>query len=194
MEKKPKRVVIAITGASGAIYGIRLLEKLSKQVEFETHLIISPPGEITIEEETDYSLKQVRGLADYLYDHKAIGASIASGSYPVSGMIIAPCSIKTLAAVSLSYNKNLIERAADVQLKEGRPLILMVRETPLHHGHLQRMLAASESGAIIMPPLPAYYSRPETIEDLVEQTVDSVLRRFGIDMPGAFQYQGKQGS
>ncbi len=191
MEITPKRVIIAITGASGAIYGIRLLEILAEQTEYETHLIISPPGEITVKQETDYSLQQVRDLADIVYDHKAIGAAIASGSYPVSGMIIAPCSIKTLAAVSLSYNKNLIERSADVQLKEGRPLILMVRETPLHHGHLERMLAAVESGAIIMPPLPIYYSRPETIEDLVGQTVYAVLRRFGIDLPGTYHWQGK---
>jgi 4-hydroxy-3-polyprenylbenzoate decarboxylase len=194
MTETPSRIILAITGASGVIYGIRMLEILAEKPAIETHLIISPPGETTITQETAYSPVQVRELADLNYDPKDIGASLASGSYPIEGMIIAPCSIKTLAAVSFSYNHNLIVRAADVQLKEGRPLILMVRETPLHPGHLKRMLAAAENGAVIMPPLPSFYSKPGTIEELVDQTAQRVLRRFGIDLPGSYQWQGTRDS
>jgi len=185
-----KRIVIGITGASGVVYGIRLLEILAEDPSIKTDLIISPPGKKTICLETNYSVEQVCSLADIVHDFNAIGATVASGSFSVEGMIVAPCSIKTLSGISMSYTDNLITRAADVQLKEGRPLILMVRETPLHTGHLRRMLESSEIGAIIMPPMPIWYAKPESLEELVELTVKHLLRRFGISVPGMFEWDG----
>lgn len=191
---EPKRVLIGITGASGVIYGIRILELLAEAAEIETQLIISPPGERTLREETDYDLDQVHALADRVYGYQDIGAPPASGSYPAEGMIIAPCSMKTLSAVSLSCSDNLLVRAADVQLKEGRPLLLVVRETPLHAGHLKRMLEAAENGAVIMPPVPSWYSQPDSLETLVDQTARRILARFGISLPGTYQWPGSQQS
>ncbi len=185
-----KRIVVGITGASGVIYGIRLLEVLAEDPLIKTNLVISPSGYKTISLETSYSAEQVCSLADVVHDFHDIGAPIASGSFPVDGMIVAPCSIKTLSGISISYADNLLSRAADVQLKEGRPLILVVRETPLHSGHLKRMLEVSEMGAIIMPPMPNWYAKPKTLDELVELTVKHILRRFGLSVPGVFEWDG----
>ncbi len=185
-----KRIIIAISGASGAIYGVRLLQVLTEQPEIETHLIVSPAGELTAKLETGLSLQKLHSLASVAHDFNNIGASIASGTYPVAGMIIAPCSIKTLAAISISYADNLIVRSADVQLKEGRPLILMVRETPLHLGHLKRMTEAAQNGAIIMPPVPSFYDHPESIDDLVNGTVHKILGRFGLEGLDSYHWKG----
>ena len=176
-----KRLIVAITGASGVIYGIRALEVLRGVDDIETHLILSPAGARTIVEETDYSVEQVRKLADHLYNHKDIGASISSGSFKTEGMLIAPCSVKTLSGIANCYNDELVVRAADVCLKERRRVVLLLRETPLHAGHIVLMDQATRNGAIIMPPVPAFYSRPQTVNDLVMQTVGRALDLFGID-------------
>jgi flavin prenyltransferase len=185
-----KRIITAITGASGAVYGVHLLKLLQGLSSVETHLVISPPGAATILQETDSSLEDVIALANVYHDCENIGASIASGSFPSAGMIVCPCSIKTLSSIANSHADNLIARAADVQLKEGRPLLLMVRETPLHAGHLRLMLQAAELGAVIMPPVPAWYSRPASIQDLIDQTVSRALQRFGLALPEAYQWGG----
>ncbi len=176
-----KRLVVAISGASGAIYGIRLLQVLRDDPEVETHLILSPAARLTLGHETDWRAEEVLALADVAHEPANVGAPVASGSFVVAGMIIAPCSIKTLSAVANSYANDLISRAADVQLKEGRPLLLMVRETPLHLGHLRLMVRAAEMGAIIMPPVPNWYARPETTDDVVSGTVGRALLRMGLD-------------
>ena len=185
-----KKIIVALTGASGAIYGIRILEILHDDPLVETHLVVSPAALLTIENETDRDPQEVLALADITHKHDDIGASIASGSYNVTAMIVAPCSIKTLSGISNSYTSNLITRAADVQLKEGRPLILMVRETPLHLGHLRLMTQAAEIGAIIMPPVPGWYSKPSTIEDLVNVTVFRALNRLGLENYSQYQWGG----
>jgi 4-hydroxy-3-polyprenylbenzoate decarboxylase len=174
-----KRIVVAITGATGAIYGIRLLEQLREQPEVESHLIISGPGKRTILEETDYAVHEVGALAHHRYDDKDIGAALASGTFRTAGMVIAPCSIKTASAVAYCRSDTLVSRAADVTLKEGRPLVMLVRETPLHAGHLRCLLALAEMGAVLMPPMPAFYHRPKEIEDLVRHTLARVLDRLG---------------
>lgn len=176
-----KRMIVAISGASGPIYGVRTLEVLREVPGIETHLVLSPSAAQTIAAETDYSLEQVRSLADVVHSFKDIGASISSGSYKTEGMIIAPCSIKTLAGVVNCFSDNLISRAADVCLKEGRKVGLMVRETPLHQGHLELMVKATQYGCVILPPVPAFYHRPRTIDDIVNQTVGRALDQFGID-------------
>ncbi|MCS7251265.1 MAG: UbiX family flavin prenyltransferase [Anaerolineae bacterium] len=176
-----QRLVVGISGASGVIYGIRLLEVLRSDPEIETHLILSPAARITIAQETDYTIRQVMELADVVYAHHDIGAAISSGSFRTIGMVVIPCSIKTLGAIVSGYTADLISRAADVTLKEGRPLVLVVRETPLHIGHLDLMRRAARMGAIIMPPVPAFYGRPRTIQDLIDQTVGRVLLRLGIE-------------
>ncbi len=170
-----KRIVVGISGSTGAIYGIRLLEILRDAPGIETHLVISGPGRQTITYETDLTVKQVEALADYAYRERDIAAAISSGSFETEGMIIAPCSIKTLSAIANSYGDNLLVRAADVTLKERRTLLLLLRETPLHLGHLRLMVQAAEAGAVIMPPLPAFYNRPRTIDDLVNQTIGRAL-------------------
>ena len=185
-----KRVILAITGASGVIYGIKILELLAEMEEVETHLLISSAGMKTIGIETDRTLQSLRDLADEYHETDNVGASIASGSFPVFGMMIAPCSIKTLSAVANSFADDLIVRAADVQLKEGRPLVLMVRETPLHRGHLDLMDRAAKAGALIMPPVPAFYTRPTSIDSLVSDTANTALRVMGLDHPDAFQWKG----
>ena len=157
-----ERIIIGITGASGVIYGIRLLQALRNRPDVETHLIVSPAAKQTIAAETDWTIKDVEALAHTVHDVRQIGATIASGSFPTRGMIVIPCSIKTLSAIANSYADDLITRAADVTLKEGRPLILVVRETPLHLGHLRLMERAAEIGAVISPPMPAFYNRPQT--------------------------------
>ncbi|MEO7727982.1 MAG: UbiX family flavin prenyltransferase [Burkholderiales bacterium] len=176
-----KRLIVAITGASGVIYGIRTLEVLRDIDDIETHLILTPSGARTILEETDYSADQVRKLADHLYNYKDIGASISSGSFKTEGMLVAPCSVKSLSGIANCYNDELVVRAADVCLKERRRVVLLFRETPLHAGHIALMEQATRNGAIIMPPVPAFYSRPKTVHDLVQQTVGRALDLFGID-------------
>ncbi|MGL5990359.1 MAG: UbiX family flavin prenyltransferase [Plesiomonas sp.] len=177
------RLIVGISGASGAIYGIRLLEVLQQLPEIETHLIISQAARRTLDLETDYSLRQVTELADVYHDVRNIAASVSSGSFRTCGMVILPCSIKTLSGIVHSYADDLLVRAADVVLKERRRLLLAVRETPLHLGHLRMMTQAAELGAVIMPPVPAFYHRPQTIYDLVDQTVNRVLDQFDIRLP-----------
>lgn len=174
-------LIIGITGASGVIYGIRLLQILSSKRDIETHLVISQAGKTIIEHETDWRLEDIESLADYSYHINDIGARIASGSFRRDGMIIAPCSMKSLSALANSYADNLLTRAADVTLKERKKLVLLARETPLHLGHLRNMERLTEMGAIIFPPVPAFYHRPQTIHDIVDQIIGRVLDTFGIE-------------
>jgi 4-hydroxy-3-polyprenylbenzoate decarboxylase len=175
-----KRLVVGITGATGAIYGIRLLEFLSRS-EIETHLIVSTSAEKTISMETSFTLDQVKGLATVTYNMEDVGADISSGSFHTEGMVVIPCSIKSLSAIANSYNENLLIRAADVTLKERRKLVLVVRETPLHKGHLNLMLKVADVGGVILPPIPAFYFLPKTMDDLINHTVGRVLDVFGLD-------------
>jgi flavin prenyltransferase len=184
------RLVIGITGATGSIYGIRFLEVLRGYSEVETHLVISRPGKRTLVEETGWSVADVEALAGHHYDNNDIGASIASGSFLTGGMVIAPCSIKTASAVATCHSENLIARAADVTLKEGRPLIMLVRETPLHIGHLKCLLALAEMGAIVLPPMPAFYNRPRDLDDIVNHTVARVLDRLRLPQTLVAEWQG----
>ena len=180
MREPTKRLLIGLSGASGVILGIRTLEVL-REMPVESHLVLSPAAKTTIAEETDWKVSDVLALADVVYNHSDIGAGIASGSYNTLGMLVIPCSIKTLSAIANSYASDLLVRAADVTLKEGRPLILVVRETPLHHGHLRLMREASQNGAVIFPPVPAFYTRPSSIEEMIDDTVGRVLVRMGIE-------------
>lgn len=175
-----KRVVVGISGASGSIYGIRLLEELRKDPGVEVHLVVSASGKRTLASETDRTLREVESLAHVVYDDRDTGASLASGSFRTAGMIVAPCSIKTLAALASCHADTLIARAGDVTLKEGRPLVALVRETPLHVGHLRQMLAFAEMGGIVFPPVPAFYQRPRSLDDVVSHTVARVLERIGL--------------
>jgi 4-hydroxy-3-polyprenylbenzoate decarboxylase len=172
--------VVGISGASGSIYGIRLLEALRGVPDVESHLVVSASAKRTLVEETDYAVKDVEALAHVVYDNRDIGASLASGSFRTMGMAIAPCSIKTVSALANCFADTLIARAGDVALKEGRPLVVVVRETPLHAGHLKQMLALAEIGGVILPPVPAFYNRPKTLDDIVSHTVGRVLDRLGI--------------
>ncbi|MGA9532475.1 MAG: UbiX family flavin prenyltransferase [Anaerolineales bacterium] len=181
--------MVAITGASGVIYGIRALQILH-DTGAESHLVLSDAAKVTIRQETDWKVSDVAALADHSYKANDIGAAIASGSFTVDGMIIAPCSIKTLSAIANSYANDLISRAADVQLKEGRPLLLMVRETPLHRGHLRLMDLAAAAGAVIFPPVPAFYGKPASIEALIDATVGRALLRLGLDNEAYTRWQG----
>ncbi|MCU0519237.1 MAG: UbiX family flavin prenyltransferase [Anaerolineae bacterium] len=174
-----KRVVIGITGASGAIYGVRLLMAL-EAASIETHLVITSQGAVTLAHEMGMTSADAQALATHAYAPQDLAAPIASGSFETHGMVIAPCSIKTLSAVAHSYTDNLLVRAADVTLKEGRPLILAVREAPFHLGHLHLMVRAAEIGAVIFPPIPAFYARPTTIEALVDQSVGRIMARLGL--------------
>lgn len=176
----PLPLIIGISGASGVIYGVETL-KILKKLGQPTHLIVSSAGAKNLSLETDYSLEQVQDLADVVYDTKDLAASVASGSFLTRGMIVVPCTIKTLSAIANSYTDNLLIRAADVTLKEKRPLVLMVRETPLHKGHLDLMARAADLGALILPPLPAFYHRPQTILDLIHQSIGKALDHFGIE-------------
>ena len=175
-----KRLVVGITGASGVILGIRLLEVL-RSMAVEMHLVISPAAKATIAQETTWKISDVLALAEVVHNHADIGASIASGSFTTSGMVVAPCSIKTLSGIANSYAEDLISRAADVTLKEGRPLLLVVRETPLHRGHLRLMSLAAEAGAIIFPPVPAFYARPQSMEEIIDNLVGRILSRLGFE-------------
>lgn len=176
-----QRIIVGLSGASGQIYGIRLLESLKGMTHYEVHLVISRAARLTIAQETDFSLDYVEGLADVVHQPEDIGAPIASGSFAASTMVVVPCSIKTLSAIANSYNAELLARAADVQLKQGRPVLLVVRETPLHRGHLRLMLEATENGCVIMPPVPAFYGRPQTLQDVVDHTVGRIMARVGIE-------------
>ncbi|MBB1201709.1 UbiX family flavin prenyltransferase [Enterobacteriaceae bacterium 89] len=178
-----KRLIVGISGASGAIYGVRLLQVLRDVAEVETHLVMSQSARQTLALETDFSLRDVQSLADVVYDARDIAASISSGSFKTAGMVILPCSVKTLSGIVHSYSDGLLTRAADVVLKERRPLVLCVRETPLHLGHLRLMAQAAEQGAMIMPPVPAFYHRPQTLDDVINQTVNRVLDQFDIELP-----------
>ncbi len=184
-----RRLIVGISGASAAIYGIRMLEALQR-AEAESHLVISEPAMRIIPIETDYRIEEVEALANHVYSVEDIGAAIASGSFKTDGMIIIPCSIKTLSAVANSYNDNLIARAADVTLKEKRRLVLVVREAPLHKGHLRLMLNAVDMGAVIYPPMPAFYDMPRTVDDLVNHTVGKILDLFDIEHDLLNRWQG----
>jgi 4-hydroxy-3-polyprenylbenzoate decarboxylase len=184
------RLVLGITGATGAIYGIRLLQVLRSQGAMETHLVLSAPAKRTIVEETDWHVPDVEALADHRYDNRDIGASIASGSFRTAGMVIAPCSIKTAGAIASCHTDTLIARAADVTLKEGRTLILLIRETPLHLGHLRCLTALAEMGAVIMPPMPAFYNRPRDLDEIVDSTVARVLDRLNVPHTLAPEWEG----
>lgn len=186
-----KRIILAITGASGAIYGLRALEILS-DLGMEVHLVISEMGARVLTEETGKTPAMLARLAARTYAPDDLAAPIASGSYPTDGMLIVPCSIKTLSGVANSYTDSLIPRAADVCLKEGRPLLLAVRETPLHSGHLELMARAAHAGAIIFPPVPAFYSQPTTIDELVSATVGRMLARIGLDNQAFQPWQGNR--
>jgi 4-hydroxy-3-polyprenylbenzoate decarboxylase len=187
-----RRIVVAMTGASGAVLGVRTLELLADLPDVTTHLVVSPSAAMTLRSETDYTIGDLHELADHTHKISAIGDSIASGSFPVDGMIVTPCSIKTLSAIANCYSDNLITRAADVTLKEGRPLVLVVRETPLHPGHLRIMRIAAESGAVIVTPVPAFYARPRTIEEMVDHMARRALTRLGIDDVGPSPWTGLQ--
>jgi 4-hydroxy-3-polyprenylbenzoate decarboxylase len=176
----PKRIVIGISGASGVTYGVRMLDVL-RETDFETHLIISNAGRLNIEIETSYKPADVEAMADFVYDHKDMAASLASGSFLTEGMVVVPCTIKSLSGIANSYNENLLVRTADVTLKEKRKLVLVVRETPLHVGHLRLMTLAAEMGAHILPPVPSFYHQPETIEDIIDQTIGKVFDFMGIE-------------
>ena len=185
-----KRLVVGITGASGSIYGIRLLEILRRYADVELHLVLSRSGKRTLASETDWTVADVEALAHHRYDNADIGAAIASGSFRTAGMIIAPCSIKTAVAVAACYADTLISRAADVTLKEGRPLIMLIRETPLHVGHLRMMLALAEMGAVVLPPMPAFYNRPKDLDDVVNHTIARVLDRLDLPQTLVGEWQG----
>ena len=174
-----KKIVVGISGASGVVYGVRLLSVL-REKNVETHLIISNSGEKNIQIETDYNIDEVKQMASFVYDNKNMAAKVSSGSFLVDGMVVVPCTIKTLSGIANSYSENLIVRAADVTLKEKRKLVLVVRETPLHKGHLKLMMKAADNGAHILPPVPSFYHYPKTIDDIINQTVGKILDYFDI--------------
>ena len=180
MTASPRRLIVAITGASGAVYGVRLLQALGATPGIETHVIVSDAGVLNLHHELDMNRKQVEALAHRAYNLRDIGATLASGSFQSAGMIVAPCSMKTLASIALGLSDNLIARAADVVLKERRRLVLMVRETPFNLAHLRNMTAVTEMGGIVFPPLPGFYQRPQTIEEMVDHTTGRVLDLFDI--------------
>lgn len=188
----PRRLIVAITGASGAVYGVRLLELL-RGCDVETHLVVSPAGWLTIEQELQRPRREIESLADVAHGAREIGATIASGSFETLGMIVAPCSMKTLAGVALGMADSLVTRAADVCLKERRRLVLMVRETPLNLAHLRNMTAVTEMGAIVFPPVPAFYNRPATIAELVEHSCARALALFGLRVDGMPEWPGMRG-
>ncbi|MEE8500532.1 MAG: UbiX family flavin prenyltransferase [Kiloniellales bacterium] len=179
-DRLPERLIVGISGASGVIYGIRLLEAL-KGLPVESHLVLTKAAEMTLAYETDLRAAQVRALADRSYGVADVGAAIASGSFQTLGMVVAPCSIRSMSEIATGVTSNLLTRAADVVLKERRRLVLMVRETPLHSGHLRNLLALSEMGAIIAPPVPAFYARPTSVDEIIDQSVGRVLDLFGLD-------------
>ncbi len=174
-----KRIVIGISGASGVIYGVRCLQLLN-ETDYESHLIISEAGKLNIEIETSYTADEVIALADHVYDHKNIAAPVSSGSFITEGMVVVPCTIKSLSGIANSYNENVLVRSADVALKEKRKLVLVIRETPLHKGHLRLLTMAADMGAHILPPVPSFYHHPKSIEDIIDQTIGKIFDYFGI--------------
>src|SRR5512133_3478114 len=186
-----QRLVVGISGSSGAILGIRLLQALNNQpASIETHLVTTPPARLTIEQETSWTVEQVMKLATVSYNPRDLSATIASGSFDAIGMVVIPCSIKSRSAIASSYAGALLTRAADVTLKEGRPLLLVVREAPLHAGHIELMAQAARSGAVIFPPVPAFYTHPQTVDEIVDNIAGRVLRRLGIENDLYVQWQG----
>jgi len=189
-DPRPRRIVVGITGATGAVYGVRLLARLQGVPGVETHLVVSDAANLTLHQEVGMQRREVEALAHVVHKNREIGASIASGSFQTDGMVIAPCSMKTLAAVAHGLADNLVARAADVILKERRRLVLMVRETPLNLAHLRNMTAVTEMGGIIFPPLPSFYHRPASIDEMVEHTLDRVLDLLGIENVAAPRWSG----
>ncbi|MEC8946895.1 MAG: UbiX family flavin prenyltransferase [Actinomycetota bacterium] len=189
-----RRIVIGMTGASGVAYGIRALELLAAESNVETHLVVTAAARITVGLETGWSVDEVEALADVVHPIRDISAGPASGSFPASGMLIAPCSIRALSAIAHSHSADLLTRTADVTLKERRPLVLMVRETPLHLGHLRLMAAVTEIGGVIFPPVPAFYEQPADLEALVTGTAARALAQLGIEVPGLGRWEGPVGS
>ncbi len=187
-----KRLIVAITGASGTIYGVRILEAL-KDLNIESHLVMSDSAKLTMAAETDYKPAQIEALADFVHSAKNIGASISSGSFRTMGMVIAPCSIRTLSEIATGVTSSLVSRAADVILKERRRLVLLVRETPLHAGHLRSMTQVTEYGAIVMPPVPAFYARPSSLDEMVNHTVGRCLDLFDLDNNMVKRWDGMGG-
>jgi 4-hydroxy-3-polyprenylbenzoate decarboxylase len=185
----PERLIVGISGASGVIFGIRALERLSA-AGVETHLVMTQAAKITLAHETDYKLAHVEALASVVHRADDIGAAISSGSFPTLGMLVAPCSIRSLSEIASGVTSGLLARAADVALKERRRVVLMVRETPLHAGHLKSMLAVTEMGAIVAPPVPAFYGRPKALDDIIDHTVGRALDLFGIRVNGVHRWQG----
>lgn len=192
-DQTPRRIVVAITGATGTIYGIRALQML-RSAGIETHLVISTWGARTLLHETSYTLEQVQAMASFTSSHSEQGASISSGSFPTAGMLVAPCSMRTLAAIATGMSDNLVHRAADVTLKERRRLVLAVREAPLSEIHLENMLKLSRMGVVISPPVPAFYQHPKTIDDLVDQTVMRLLDQLDVHVDEAPRWDGKMSS
>ena len=190
MSDLQRRIVVAISGASGAVYGVRLLQMLRDIPGVQTHLTVSAAGYLNLRQELDMGPEQLQPLADVVYPVADVGAAIASGSFRVDGMVVAPCSMRTLGSVAHALSDNLIARAADVMLKERRRLVLMVRETPLHLAHLRNMTAATEMGAIVFPPVPAFYQRPSSIDELVTHSVSRVIDLLGLPQPHAPRWQG----
>ncbi len=186
----PRRLIVAVTGSTGPHYGVRLLEVLREHADVETHLILTAAARMTIEYEMRRDPATVAALADTVYGEKDIASPIASGTFVTDGMIVAPCSIKTLSAIAHSYSDNLIVRAADVCLKERRKLVLVVRETPLHAGHLRLMLEATEHGAVILPPMPAFYHLPKTVDEIIDHTIVKILDQFGIHLDLVRRWRG----
>ena len=186
------KIIVAITGATGAIYGVRILQRL-REAGAESHLVISRWGARTLLHETPYSREQVESLATVSYAPGDMGAAISSGSFRTDGMVIAPCSAKTLAAIAHGFGENLVHRAADVVLKERRKLVLVVREAPLSDIHLENMLKLSRMGSVVLPPMPAFYNHPRTVDDVVEHTVSRVLDQFGLDVSGVERWSGEMG-
>jgi 4-hydroxy-3-polyprenylbenzoate decarboxylase len=177
-----RRLIVGISGATGVIYGVRILEVLSRINDVETHLVLTRAAKMTVQVETPYSVKDVESKADFVHDINNVGASISSGSFRTAGMVIAPCSMKSMGGIAHSVGGDLLVRAADVILKERKKLVLVVRETPLHLGHLENMAALTRMGAVIFPPVPAFYHRPKTLDDVINQTVTRILDQFEIDV------------
>jgi len=176
-----RRIIIGITGASGVIYGVKILSLLKEKEEIESHLILSQAGKRNIEIETDYTVEEVAAMADVVYDEKNVAAAPASGSFLTDGMVVIPCTVKTLSGIANAYTENLLVRAADVTLKEKRKLVLVVRETPLHKGHLRLMMMAADMGAHILPPVPSFYHQPKTIDDIINQTIGKIFDYLGME-------------
>ncbi|NYE62659.1 4-hydroxy-3-polyprenylbenzoate decarboxylase [Duganella sp. 1224] len=193
MADRPRRIVIAITGATGAVYGVRLLQHLQPIAGIETHVVVSESAVLTLHQETGLQRREVESLAHVVHKVRDVGAAIASGSFQTDGMVIAPCSMKTLASVAHGLSDNLIARAADVVLKERRRLVLMVRETPFNLAHLRNMTAVTEMGGIIFPPLPSFYHNPQSIADMVDHTVARVIDLLGIENALAPRWAGLKG-